>query len=141
MTKPRLFKLKRGFMATFAISENAQVKAKVYIASTEGFGSESLPRTSNNVSFIEYCLGIGVVKKEPEDTQKSGCRLVLPNWGMETESKPNYEYVPWLGALELQHLPYYRRIIEKDKVNHLLGFNASDNCNDHPDNSNLCKQK
>jgi len=139
--KTTSFKLKRGFMATFAISENGTSKSKVYIASTEDLVIESLPAALlNNVSFIRVLPWNWVVKKGTGGYTEGVDAGWYYNWGNGTESKPNYEYVPMAWGAGATAPAVLQRIIEKDKVNHLLGFNESDNCNDQSGQfNNLCK--
>lgn len=135
------FVLKRGFMATFGVSENGTSKSKVYIASTEDLIVESLPAAlQNNVSFIRVLPWNWVIKKGTGGFTEGVGAGWYYNWGNGTNSLPNYEYVPMAWGAGATAPAALNRIIDKDKVNHLLGFNESDNCSDQSGRfNNLCK--
>ncbi|MBN7816952.1 glycosyl hydrolase [Algoriphagus pacificus] len=135
------FKLKRGFMATFSVAENGTSKSKVYIASTEDLVIESLPAAlQSNVSFIRVLPWNWVIKKGTGGFTEEVNAGWYYNWGNSNESQPNYEYVPMAWGAGATAPQVLKRIIEKDKVNHLLGFNESDNCDDQSGQfNNLCK--
>lgn len=135
------FKLKRGFMATFSVAENGTSKSKVYIASTEDLIIAALPAAlQGNVSFIRVLPWNWVIKKGTGGFTEGVDAGWYYNWGNGTDSQPNYEYVPMAWGAGATAPPVLKRIIEKEKVNHLLGFNESDNCNDQSGQfNNLCK--
>lgn len=135
------FLLKKGFMATFAVSENGTSKSKVYIASTEDLVIASLPAAlQNNISFIRVLPWNWVTKKGTGGFTEGVDAGWYYNWGNGTQSLPNYEYVPMAWGAGATAPAVLQRIIDKDKVNHLLGFNESDNCNDQSGQyNNLCK--
>ena len=139
----RSFKLKRGFMATFAVNNNGTGKSKVYIAPEADLEITDLPLSLNgNVSFIR-------VMPWNWSTKKGTGGLFADNpldagwfysWSAAETSKPNNEYVPMTWGAGATSPSGIQDIIGKDRVTHLLGFNESDNCSGESGQyNNLCR--
>ncbi|WP_144604168.1 glycosyl hydrolase [Algoriphagus algorifonticola] len=135
------FVLKRGYMATFSVANNGTSKSKVYVASTEDLVIDELPAAlQNNVSFIRVLPWNWVVKKGTGGFTPEVNAGWYYQWNNTNNSRPNYEYVPMAWGAGATNPAGLQRVIEKDQVNHLLGFNESDNCNDQSGQfNNLCK--
>lgn len=135
------FILKRGYMATFAVAANGTSKSKVYIASTSDLVINELPAAlQNNVSFIRVVPWNWVVKKGTGGFRPEVNAGWFYQWNNTNNSRPNYEYVPMAWGAGGASPAALNSVINKDNVNHLLGFNESDNCNDQSGQfNNLCK--
>ena len=137
----RSFTLKRGYMATFAINTNGTGKSKVYIASESDLKVDALDvALQGNVSFIRVVPWNWVTKKGTGGFYDQVDAGWYYNWGLGSNSLPNYEYVPMVwgsgGALPAS----LNQIIQKKQTTHVLGFNESDNCSDQSGQyNNLCK--
>ena len=126
------FKLKRGYMATFAQDPSGGGFSKVYIAQDGDINIEKLPKElDDQVSFIRVMPWIWTNKKgycgdymRSPDTL--GCSWYY-DWGSTTASTSNVEFVPmhWGG--------YTSNINSRKDVTHTLGFNEPD----HDDQANL----
>ena len=135
------FTLKRGFQATFAIEENGTSMSKVYIASEEDLIIDDLPAAlNNNISFIRVMPWEWIVKKGTGGYNNGLNAGWYYNWGNSSNSEPNYHYEPMSWGAGGSRPDAIARIMEKEEVNHLLGFNESDNCNDQSGQfNNLCE--
>lgn len=135
------FKLKRGYMATFAIHENGTGKSKVYIASEQDMVITEFPEAmKGKISFIRVLPWNWVTKKGTGGFKPGVDAGWYYNWGNTQTSRPNYEYVPMAWGAGAASPSSLKQIIAKDKITHLLGFNESDNCNDQSGQYfNLCK--
>lgn len=135
------FKLKRGYMATFANQANGTGKGKVYIASESDLVIDMLdPSLQGNISFIRVVPWNWVTKKGTGGYYNQLNAGWYYNWGLGNQSQPNYEYVPMAwgsgGALPAS----INQMISKKKVTHALGFNESDNCSGESGQyNNLCQ--
>jgi hypothetical protein len=126
------FRLKRGYMATFAQDPSGGGFSKVYVAQDGDINIEKLPEELNDqVSFIRAMPWKWVNKKGfcgdyilSADTL--GCSWYY-DWGTSTASTNNVEFVPmhWGG--------YNSSINSRKDVTHTLGFNEPD----HEDQANL----
>ncbi|MCM5664036.1 glycosyl hydrolase [Galbibacter mesophilus] len=135
------FTLKRGFQATFAIEENGTSMSKVYIASEEDLVIDNLPLAlQNNISFIRVMPWEWVVKRGTGGYYDGLNAGWYYNWGNSADSEPNYHYAPMTWGAGPTRPDGINRIIAKQDVNQLLGFNESDNCEDQSGQfNNLCE--
>jgi hypothetical protein len=132
------FKLKKGYMATFAQNENGTGYSKVYIAENEDVEISALPMGLNNlVSFVRvfpwrYSDKKGFASGLP-DFNRSIIPVKLTNsgwfyhWGhTSTEDLTDVEFVPcrW-NATSLTDIRW-KEILDVNYSNHLLGFNEPD---------------
>ncbi len=134
------FLLKRGYMATFAVEENGTSKSKVYIASEEDLIIEAMPAAlRGNVSFIRVLPWNWVTKKGTGGLINGLDAGWFYSWSATNSSKANDEYVPMTWGAGATSDASLNGIIAKYQVNHLLGFNESDNCSDQSGQyNNLC---
>lgn len=135
------FLLKRGFMATFAVEANGTSKSKVYIASEDDLIIETLPAAlRGTVSFIRVLPWNWVTKKGTGGYIDGLDAGWFYSWSATNTSKANDEYVPMAWGSGATSDASLNDIIAKDQVNHLLGFNESDNCSDQSGQyNNLCE--
>lgn len=134
------FKLKRGYQATFAIQENGTSMSKVYIASEEDLVINDLPvALQNTISFIRVVRWEWIVKKGTGGYINDLNAGWYYNWNNNQITEANYQYVPMAWGASGASSSAINKVIEKDDVSHLLGFNESDNCNDQSGQyNNLC---
>ncbi|MBU1822083.1 MAG: glycoside hydrolase family protein, partial [Bacteroidetes bacterium] len=134
------FVLKRGYMATFAVEENGTSKSKVYIASEADLTVETLPAAlQGNISFIRVLPWNWVTKKGTGGLINGLDAGWFYSWSATNTSKNNNEYVPMTWGAGATSDASLNGIIAKYQVNHLLGFNESDNCSDQSGQfNNLC---
>lgn len=119
------FKLKRGYMATFAQNDNGTGYSKVYIAQDGDINIELLPRELNDqVSFIRVLPWIWINKKgfcgdKISSADSLNCSWYY-DWGSTTPLTANVEFVP-------MHWGYYASNVNgRNDVTHALGFNEPD---------------
>ena len=135
------FVLKRGYQATLAINENGTGKSRVFIASETDLTVNTMDLAlENNVSFVRVVPFNWVTKKGTGGSFTQLDAGWYYNWGLGSNSLPNYEYVPMAwgagGALPAS----INQMIQKKKTTHVLGFNESDNCEDQSGKfNNLCQ--
>ena len=134
------FVLKRGYMATFAVEENGTSKSKVYIASEADLTVETLPAAlQGTISFIRVLPWNWVTKKGTGGFVTGLDAGWFYSWSATNNSRDNFEYVPMTWGAGATSDASLNSIIAKYQVNHLLGFNESDNCNDQSGQfNNLC---
>jgi hypothetical protein len=134
------FLLKRGYMATFAVEENGTSKSKVYIASEEDLIINELPAAlRGNISFIRVLPWNWVTKKGTGGYITGLDAGWFYSWSATNNSRDNFEYVPMTWGAGATSDASLNGIIAKYQVNHLLGFNESDNCSDQSGQfNNLC---
>lgn len=137
----RSFRLKRGYMATFAAEADGTGKSKVYIATEEDLEVDALPLAlQGNVSFIRVLPWNWVTKKGTGGFYDQLNAGWFYNWGNGENSRPNYEYVPMTWGAGATSPTSLNQIIAKEKVTHLLGFNESDDCHGQSGQyNNLCQ--
>ncbi|WP_242085566.1 glycosyl hydrolase [Aestuariivivens sediminis] len=139
--KMESFLLKKGFMATFAVTEDGTGKSKNYIASEEDLIINELPNyLVNNVSFIRVVPWNWVAKKGIGGIYDEMDHTWYYNWGNGNTSRLATEYAPMAwgygGANDDGDIANYK---SKYKVTHVLAFNESDNCEDQSGQwNNLC---
>jgi hypothetical protein len=140
--KTKSFILKKGYMATFAISEDGTGKSKNYIASESDLVLNELPTyLVNDISFVRVLPWNWVNKKGV-----SSATIELNNtwnylWANTGSSTVSREYAPMAwgagGANDDADIVLYK---SKYKATHVLAFNESDNCNDQSGQyNNLCQ--
>ncbi len=126
------FKLKKGYMATFAQNENGTGYSKVYIAENEDIEISTLPIGLNNlVSFVRVFpwrytekKGMGWSINSPIQNLRGSW---FYNWGPSTtESTQDIEFVPmkWTAWRDVDS--QWQTILNNNTSNHLLGFNEPD---------------
>jgi hypothetical protein len=139
--KGESFILKKGYMATFAATEDGTGKSKNYIASEEDLIINELPAyLLNDVSFIRVIPWNWVNKKG-----RTGPDTELNNtwnyqWNNTGISSLELEYAPMSwgfgGANDDTDIQLYK---SKYKATHVMAFNEADNCNDQSGQyNNLC---
>ncbi|MEI7502619.1 MAG: glycosyl hydrolase, partial [Paludibacter sp.] len=133
--KIRSFKLKRGYMATVAISTDGTGFSRVFIADDKDLEVSILPNTlDNTISFIRVVNWEWVSKKgwcgyNPIDLNltKSTWRY---DWSAGGATTSTVEYVP---IRQNGGWPAWTEISGKQYSSHVLGFNEPD----HTEQSNL----
>lgn len=133
------FKLKKGYMATFAQNENGSGFSKVYIAENDDIEISILPNSLNNlVSFVRVFpwrytakkgFGAGFVDfnrsiKFVELTKSSW----FYNWGVpSSEDLTDYEFVPMKSYANSLTDPKWQEINTINYSSHILGYNEPNN--------------
>jgi hypothetical protein len=133
--------LKKGFMATVAVSEDGTGKSKNYIASEEDLIIDELPEyLKNDISFIRVIPWNWVNKKgrTGPDTELNNTWKYL--WSNTGNSSIELEYAPmswgYGGANDDSDIELYK---SKYKATHVMAFNEADNCDDQSGQfNNLC---
>lgn len=126
------FKLKKGYMATFAQNENGTGYSKVFIADKEDISVSTFQAGLNNqVSFVRVFpwrytekKGMGWSIKSPIQNLRGSW---FYNWGpVTTEGVLDVEFVPmkWTAWNEVDS--QWQTIVNNTTSNHLLGFNEPD---------------
>jgi hypothetical protein len=126
------FKLKKGYMVTFAQNENGTGYSKVFIADKEDIAVSTLQAGLNNqVSFVRVFpwrytekKGMGWSIKSPIQNLRGSW---FYNWGpVTTEGLLDVEFVPmkWTAWNEVDS--QWQTIVNNNTSNHLLGFNEPD---------------
>jgi hypothetical protein len=118
------FKLKKGYMATFAENDNGTGASKVYIAPDNDITISSLPANlQGKVSMIRVFPWRWVAKKgwtsgyNLADTLRCSWNY---NWNNNANSTLDEEYVP---IRQTQYWPAFATTNAKKDVTHFLGFN------------------
>lgn len=129
------FKLKKGYMATFASNGDGTGYSRVYIAENQDLEISVMPPYLNGtVSFIRTMKWHEVSKKGfASGTNESHDALNISwfyNWNSGLSSTPNKEYVP---IRQSQYWPGYEAAYTKEGYTHFLGFNEPD----RPDQANM----
>lgn len=126
------FKLKKGYMATFAQNENGTGYSKVFIADKDDVEVSTLQSALNNeVSFVRVFPWRYTEKKGMGWSINSPIRALrgswFYNWGPSTtESVMDIEFVPmkWTAWNDIDG--QWQTILNNNTSNHLLGFNEPD---------------
>lgn len=126
------FRLKRGYMATFAQQANGAGVSKVYVAQDGDLNVSMLPADLDDaVSFVRVFPWRWTGKKGWSGAKEP---LVEPvwhyDWDNATTSSPDIEYVPMRHNLNWNA---YANINNKRNSTHALGFNEPD----RPDQANM----
>ncbi|SEW28247.1 Por secretion system C-terminal sorting domain-containing protein [Chitinophaga sp. YR573] len=123
----RSFRLKKGYMATFAKDELGTGYSRVYVADKADIVIDTLPAgLYKQVSFIRVIPWRWVTKKGWTSGLSSAEALNCSwqyDWNNEAVSAPNVEYIP------MRHNRYwnsYDNINNKKESTHALGFNEPD---------------
>lgn len=138
----RSFKLKKGYMATFANNADGSGYSRVFIASDADLEVPALSQyLDRTVSFIRVFKWEFVSKKgwcqtgwmssgSPElNTNKMNCTW-LYTWSADQSSKNNYEYVPEKWQ---RYWPSWEQINNKENISHVIAYNEPD----HTEQSNI----
>ena len=131
----RSFKLKRGYMVTFANTSDGTGYSRVFIADDKDLEVSALPNLlDNSISFVRVLDWEWVTKKGWAGYNPTDIALVKPTWRYDWSAggvtTPTVEYTPirqksgWPSTSEIQGKQY---------VSHVLGFNEPD----HTEQSNL----
>jgi len=126
------FKLKKGYMATFAVNDDGTGMSKVYIASESDLIINALPSAlSGKVSFIRVLPWIWINKKGTGGDVANPRGAWFYNWGLSNNSSMDREYAPMAWGKSSLDMPAERTtLINKKKITHIMSFNEADNCND-----------
>jgi hypothetical protein len=126
------FKLKKGYMATFAVNDDGTGMSKVYIASESDLTVNALPSAlSGKVSFIRVLPWTWINKKGTGGDVANPRGAWFYNWGMAVNSSMDREYAPMAWGKSSLDTPAERTtLINKKKITHIMSFNEADNCND-----------
>ena len=133
------FKLKKGYMATFAQNEDGTGYSKVYIAEKEDVEISALPLGLNNLtSFVRVFPWRYTGKKGFGAGFVDFNRSIIPvkltnsswfyNWGGPTsESNTDFEFVPMKSYASSFTDPKWQEINNINYASHLLGYNEPNN--------------
>lgn len=130
--KIQSFKLKRGYMATFADKSDGTGYSRVFIADNADLIIDAMPDILNNsVSFIRVLKYNWVNKKgkagwNPNDLDAT----TYYDWNIGGGSSADVEYV---AIRQNAGWPSFGAINYKENISHVLGFNEPD----RPDQSNV----
>lgn len=130
------FRLKRGYMATFANNPDGTGYSRVFIADTEDLVMHRMPEELNGtVSFIRVYKYEWVSKKgkagwNPHDISATS----YYDWNIGGNSSADVEYV---AIRQNGGWPSWNDINGKENISHLLGFNEPD----RPDQANMTFQQ
>lgn len=130
------FRLKRGYMATFANNNDGTGYSRVFIADNEDLDFSTIPAELNGtISFIRVFEYEWVSKKgkagwNPNDISATS----YYDWNIGGNSSSDVEYV---AIRQNGGWPAWSAINEKENVTHILGFNEPD----HTDQANMTLQE
>lgn len=126
------FKLKKGYMATFAVNDDGTGLSKVYIASESDIVINSLPPAlTNSISFVRVLPWNWVTKKGTGGDVAKPRGSWFYNWGSGSNSSFVREYAPMAWGKTSMDSPAKRNtLIAKKKITHIMSFNEADNCSD-----------
>ena len=122
------FRLKRGYMATFAQEANGAGISRVYIAKDNDLDIDIMPPDLNNtVSFVRvfpwrWASQKGMAGGSNENGTTLNCSWRY-DWNNEAQSTLDIEYVPMRHG---RWWPSYDTNNNKQNVTHVLGFNEPD---------------
>lgn len=118
------FRLRRGYMATFATQADGSGVSKVYIAQDHDVTVANLPADLDNaIRFVRVFPWRWVSKKGSCDVSPDVLNAAwYYNWNNDTNSALNWEYVP---IRQQRHWPGYPT--NKTNITHLSGYNEPDN--------------
>lgn len=126
------FRLKRGYMATFAVNADGSGFSRVYIAQDGDLEIGALPDDlTNQIQYVRVLPWRWVGKKgyaggtEGAGAEPAGVRSAwFYNWNNNRSSSLNIEYTP---IQQTRWWPSYSDTRNKLDVTHYLGFNEPDN--------------
>ena len=133
------FKLKKGYMATFAQNQDGTGYSKVFIADKEDVEISALPLGLNNLtSFVRVFPWRYTGKKGFGAGFVDFNRSIIPvkltnsswfyNWGGPTsESTTDFEFVPMKSYASSFTDPKWQEINNINYASHLLGYNEPNN--------------
>jgi fibronectin type 3 domain-containing protein len=129
------FKLKKGYMATFATNADGSGYSRVFIAENQDLEIAVLPVNLNGtISFIRTMKWHEVNKKGLAGGSTEAINATnitwYYNWNTGMDTTPNVEYVP---IRQTNFWPSFTPAYTKEGYTHLLGFNEPD----RPDQSNM----
>jgi autotransporter-associated beta strand protein len=130
------FRLKRGYMATFARNENGTGGSRVFIAQDDDLDMTEMPASlGSNLRFVRVLPWRWVSKKGWAGSNESGFPGMVNamwcyNWNNNENSVSNREYTP---IRQTRWWPSYDITNAKENVTHLLGFNEPDS----PEQANM----
>jgi hypothetical protein len=134
------FRLKKGYMATFAQTENGKGYSRVYIADNEDIVVDSLPAgLFNDVSFVRVFPWRWVGKKAWRENENKELAKI-----MGTTSRYDYN-TNGTSTLDNEYVPMYfqtywnlpSNMPDKGEYTHYLGFNEPD----HVEQANMTISK
>lgn len=125
------FKLKRGYMVTFATASDGSGYSRVFIAQDEDIEISELPDLlDNKISFIRILNWEWVTKKGWCGTGSGGRNdndkvdgTWFYTWSADNYSTPSSQYVP---IKQNGGWPGWNEINSKTNVSHVLGYNEPD---------------
>jgi hypothetical protein len=126
------FKLKRGYMATFAMNEDGTRFSKVYIADNADVNISLLPNGLNNqVSFIRVLPWRYTGKKGIGFGDITAARTINADWyyswgPQSTADLTDIEFVPMKWNARTVNDANWNTIMEHKDVTHVLGYNEPD---------------
>jgi hypothetical protein len=124
----RSFRLKRGYMATFAQNQDGTGLSRVYVADRGDLAIDTLPKgLSGAVSFVRVFPWRWTARKGWTNGVPAANALKASwwyDWDNAAASTPNLEYVPMRHDMNWNA---YSNINGKLKVTHALGLNEPDN--------------
>ena len=138
----RSFKLKKGYMATFANNADGSGYSRVFIAADTDLEVPALSTyLDRTVSFIRVFNWEFVSKKgwcqtgwmssgSPESNTNKMNGTWLYTWSADQSSKNNYEYVPEKWQ---RYWPSWDEINNKENISHVISYNEPD----HTEQSNI----
>jgi hypothetical protein len=126
------FKLKRGYMATFAQQENGAGLSRCYVAQDGDLEVGRLPPSfETNIHFVRVFPWRWVSKKGIAGNIESGLNVDwLYNWNLDRNSPLDWEYVP---IRQTRWWPGLDQDWKTRGSTHLLGYNEPD----RPDQANM----
>lgn len=126
------FKLKRGYMATFAQNENGTGLSRCYVAQDGDVEVSVLPEGfDDSIRFVYVLPWRWVGKKGIAGNIESGLNVLWKyNWNLDQNSTRDLEYVP---IRQTRWWPDLAQNWQTRGANHLLGYNEPD----HADQANI----
>ena len=128
----RSFRLRRGYMATFAVNEDGSGGSRCYVAQDGDLELGRLPAALDaKVSFVRVFPWRWVAKKGVAGNIEANLKVSwLYNWNLDRNSASNWEYVP---IRQSQYWPGLDQDWKARGATHVLGFNEPD----HTDQANM----
>jgi len=129
------FKLKKGYMATFATSSDGSGYSRVFIATNQDLEISVLPvYLKGTISFIRVMKWNEVSKKGLANGSNEVLAITnstwFYNWNTGLSTTPSVEYVP---IRQSNGWPSFTPAYTKEGYTHFLGFNEPD----RPDQANM----
>jgi hypothetical protein len=135
--KIRSFKLKKGYMATMAITSDGTGYSRVFIADDKDLEVTVLPALlDQKISFIRVMTWEYVSKKGWGGYNPTEYALAKATWRYDWnsggETSPLVEYVPIRQKL---NWPAWSSFTSKNYISHMLGLNEPDHPEQHKDDN------